>query len=56
MGDEDRRLEDATRADYVPFFEFARASALRLKECILRWPEVNWDSGRIQKKGKGVSW
>jgi integrase len=53
VGDEGERLEDATRADYAPFFEFARASGLRLRECLLRWPEVNWSAGQIQKCGKG---
>lgn len=53
VGDEDARLEAATRADYLPFFAFAKASGLRLRECLLRWPEVNWDAGQIQKKGKG---
>jgi integrase len=53
VGDEGERLEAATRADYEPFFAFARASGLRLRECLLRWPEVNWDAGQIQKLGKG---
>jgi integrase len=51
--DESERLDAATRADYVPFFEFARASGLRLRECLLRWPEINWDVGLIRKPGKG---
>jgi len=53
VGDEGERLETATRADYEPFFTFARASGLRLRECLLRWPEVNWSTQRIQKLGKG---
>lgn len=53
LGDEGERIEDATRKDYVPFFEFARASGLRLQECLLKWPEVNWDERQIVKKGKG---
>ena len=36
VGDEGERLEAATRDDYAPFFAFARASGLRLKECLLR--------------------
>ena len=51
--EEAARLDNAMRADYAPFFAFARTSGLRLRECLVRWAEVNWDSGRIQKKGKG---
>jgi integrase len=53
VGDEGNRLEEATRTDYAPFFQFARASGLRLRECLLRWPEVDWDSRQIRKAGKG---
>lgn len=53
VGDEGERLEDSTRKDYAPFFEFARASGLRLNECFLKWPEVNWGEGQIVKIGKG---
>jgi integrase len=51
--DEADRLESATRADLAPFFAFARASGLRLKECLLRWSEVQWDTKQIVKLGKG---
>src|SRR6516162_14327 len=54
VGDEGERLEAATRDDYAPFFAFARAAGLRLKECVtLRWPEVDWDARQIRKPGKG---
>ena len=53
VGDEGERLEMGTRADYAPFLSFARASGLRLRECLLRWTEVNWQAGQIQKLGKG---
>ncbi len=53
IGDEGDRLEAATRADYGPFFALARASGLRLRECLLRWPEVDWDARQIRKAGKG---
>ena len=43
----------ATRADYEPFIAFARATGLRLRECILRWSEVDWHELQIVKKGKG---
>jgi integrase len=51
--DEAARLEAATRADLAPFFAFARASGLRLNECFLRWPEVDWGTRMISKLGKG---
>src|SRR5262249_21215022 len=47
------QLEAATRDDLAPFFAFARESGMRLRECLLRWPEVNWEARRIQKLGKG---
>ena len=51
--DEAERIDAAMRPDYEPFFDFARATGLRLKECLLRWPEVNWSAGQISKAGKG---
>lgn len=51
--DEADRLEAARRADYEPFFAFAHASGLRLRECLLRWSEVDWTAKQITKKGKG---
>jgi integrase len=53
VGDEGDRLHRATRNDYLPFFAFAGASGLRLRECLLEWPDVNWDAAEIRKKGKG---
>lgn len=43
----------ATRTDYQPIFEFARASGLRLEECLLKWSEIDWQTGWIVKTGKG---
>jgi integrase len=51
--EEAERLQAAMRDDYAPFFEFAHASGLRLRECLLRWPEVDWTARRITKRGKG---
>jgi integrase len=51
--DEAERLDDAMREDYAPFFDFAKASGLRLQECLLRWSEVNWETRQITKLGKG---
>ncbi len=52
-GDEADKLTLATRNDYAPFFAFARATGLRLRECLIRWSEVDWDARLITKKGKG---
>jgi hypothetical protein len=41
------------RDDYAPFFAFAHASGLRLRECLLRWSEVDWGTKRITRPGKG---
>jgi integrase len=51
--DEADKLDAMMRADYVPFFAFARASGLRLAECLLRWSEVDWSARQIVKLGKG---
>jgi integrase len=53
VGDEGARLEAATRDDHAPFFAFAKASGLRLRECLLRWSEVDWEARQIRKAGKG---
>jgi integrase len=53
VGDEGAKLKAATRDDYAPFFAFARATGLRLNECLLRWSEVNWGARQIVKPGKG---
>jgi integrase len=47
-------LNDAMRADYEPFFDFVRASGMRLKECVtLKWSEVNFGTRQIVRTGKG---
>jgi integrase len=53
VGDEGERLQAATRDDYAPFPAFARASGLRLRECLLQWSEVDWQKRQIRKPGKG---
>jgi integrase len=50
VGDEGERLEAETRDDYLPFFRFAQT---RLRECLLKWSEVDWDARQIRKIGKG---
>ena len=51
--DEAERLAEVMREDYAPFFAFAHASGLRLRECLLRWSEVDFRTGQIRKSGKG---
>jgi integrase len=55
--DEAERIAAVMRDDLVPFFAFACASGLRLKECLLKWSEVLWPTavrrGQIVKLGKG---
>ncbi|MBA4033532.1 MAG: integrase [Bradyrhizobium sp.] len=47
-------FDDAMRDDYVPFFDFVRASGLRQRECItLQWTEVNFGTKQIVRLGKG---
>jgi integrase len=54
QGDEADALDEAMRADYGPFFDFVRASGMRLKECVtLRWSEVNFGTKQIVRIGKG---
>ena len=43
----------ATGDDYEPFIAFARASGLRLRECLLKWSEIDWSARQIVKRGKG---
>lgn len=49
---ESAALELATRADYEPIFEFARATGVRLRECLIRWTDVDLDGGWIIRPGK----
>jgi integrase len=51
--DEADKLGAVMREDYAPFFAFARASGLRLNECLLRWSEVDFSARQIVKLGKG---
>jgi integrase len=53
VGDEEDRLEAATRDDLQPFYAFAKASGLRFSECLLRWSDVDWSARQIRKIGKG---
>ena len=51
--DEADRIEQHMRDDYAPLFAFARATGLRLSECLLQWNEVDWKAKQIRKPGKG---
>ena len=51
QADEADRLEEATRDDYRPIFEFAGASGLRLNECLLAL--VGGELGRPQDREAG---
>ncbi|MET4370225.1 integrase [Bradyrhizobium sp. LB1.3] len=47
-------LDSSMRDDYAPFFDFVRASGMRLKECVtLRWSEVDFGTRQIVRLGKG---
>ncbi len=50
---EECRLDEAIRADYRPLIAFARASGLRLAECLLRKDQVHILDGLIETIGKG---
>jgi integrase len=53
-GEEAAALDAAMRDDYGPFFDFVRASGMRLKECVtLRWSEVDFGARQIVRTGKG---
>ena len=41
------------RPDYLPLVCFARASGLRLRECLLRKDQVDWHNGKVHTVGKG---
>lgn len=51
--DESAALKLATRNDYKPLLAFAGTTGLRLKECLLKWSDVDWDAQRITTTGKG---
>ncbi|WP_353703656.1 tyrosine-type recombinase/integrase [Bradyrhizobium sp. INPA03-11B] len=51
--DELTSLDDTARDDYRDILDFADASGVRLRECLLRWSEVDWDAKQIVKPGKG---
>lgn len=50
---EEGAIEEAIRADYLPVVDFARASGLRLAECLLPKSAVDLAGGRVRTIGKG---
>jgi len=50
---EETALDEAIRADYRPIVAFARASGLRMAECLLRKSQVHILDGIIETIGKG---
>lgn len=50
---EEVALETAIRPDYQEIVNFARASGLRMKECLLKKDQVHLHEGVIQTVGKG---
>ena len=53
MSDDEAERIAASAGDYLPLIMFARASGMRLTECLLRWSEVDWGARQIRKIGKG---
>ncbi len=51
--EEANALDAAVRDDFAPWFEFARLSARRRNETLIRWSDVNIFAKRITTTGKG---
>jgi integrase len=51
--DEEERIEAQGRDDYAPFREFATITGLRRSECLLTWPQVDFDNGVVRLIAKG---
>lgn len=56
LGEEATALDAAAREDYEPWLQFARLTGLRRKETLIRWINVNWNTGQIRIQGKGRRW
>ncbi|WP_294539211.1 tyrosine-type recombinase/integrase [uncultured Rhodoblastus sp.] len=50
---EENTLVESIRPDYLPLVDFARASGLRLAECLLRKDQVDLAGGFVYFTGKG---
>ncbi|WP_425347582.1 tyrosine-type recombinase/integrase [Sinorhizobium mexicanum] len=51
--EEQQALDRSIREDYQPWYQFLHLSGRRFKETLLRWSDVNWESGEIRTMGKG---
>jgi integrase len=51
--DEEERLLELDRDDYAAIREFATITGLRRSECLLTWPQVDFDNGVIRLVAKG---
>lgn len=53
-GDEEKRLLDNIRPDYLPLFLFSLASGIRMSGCLaLRWSDIDWGNRTVRIQGKG---
>lgn len=52
--EEEQRLLENIRPDYLPLFLFSLASGVRLGGCLaLRWQDIDWGGREVHIKGKG---
>jgi integrase len=52
--EEEQRLLENIRPDYLPIFLFSLASGVRLGGCLaLRWQDIDWGGREVHIKGKG---
>lgn len=51
--DEEERLDTLDRADYTAIREFAVITGLRRNECLLTWPQVDFDNAVVRLVAKG---
>jgi integrase len=52
--EEEVKLQGALRDDYLPLFQFALLTGMRMNECLrLRWADIDWGNRIIRIRGKG---
>jgi integrase len=53
-GDEEAKLIGSVRGDYLPLFQFALWTGMRMSECLrLTWADIDWGNRLIRVHGKG---
>lgn len=52
-GSQRTAIDLATRDDYGPILAFVQIAGCRLNECLIRWEDVDWETGLIERVGKG---